>query len=88
MKNLDRKLGKFVMKLWAVVAFIASLPSIGFGMYVISSALIPGILLILLGGFFIWAGVRAWRDDSPLGDILNRDFKSVEKAALNNKPKK
>jgi len=57
------------------VAFIASLPSIGFGLFIISTALIPGILLFLLGGFFIWAGVRAWKDNSPLGDILDRDYK-------------
>lgn len=85
MKNFDELLGKFVLRLWAVVAFTASLASIGFGLAVISTAIFPGALLFLLGVLFFWLGSRAWRDNSTLGEILNRDYEvdSKEKSSKN-----
>lgn len=79
MKNLDAVLGKFVLRLCAVVAFMAALASFGFGVVVVSTAPIPGILLFLLGIFFFWLGLRAWRDHATLGEILNREYAPVAK---------
>lgn len=79
MKNLDRLLGRFVLRLWAVVAFIASLASIGFGVAVISTAIFPGVLLLLLGVLLFWLGSRAWRDNGTLGEILDRDYEPASK---------
>ena len=31
-------------------------------------------LLLLLGAFFAWLGLRAWRDRATLGEALSRDF--------------
>jgi cell division protein FtsX len=76
MKKLDNLLGIVVMRFWAVLALIASVASIGFGIIVIPTAIFPGILLIFLGIGFIWLGIRAWRDRSTFGEILNRDFHS------------
>ena len=85
-KKPDRMLALFVMRFWAIVAFIASLPSIGSGLFIIPTALFPGMVLLLLGVFFIWAGIRAWKDNSTLGDVLNRDFEPAGKTVSNGKP--
>ena len=84
-KNIDGLLGRFVLRLWAVVAFMASLVSIGFGVAVISTAIFPGVLLFLLGGLFFWLGSRAWRDNGTLGAILNRDYEPASKRKTSRK---
>jgi uncharacterized membrane protein YfbV (UPF0208 family) len=76
MKNIDRKLGRFVQRLLAVLAFAGCVASIVFGVIVIGTAVFPGILALLLGAFFFWLGRRAWRDNSALGEIFNRDYNS------------
>ena len=79
MENLDKLLGRVVMRSFALLAFIGSVASIGFGVVVISTALVPGVLLVLLGIGFIWLGKKAWRDRSGLGEILSRDYNSDTK---------
>jgi threonine/homoserine/homoserine lactone efflux protein len=36
-----------------------------------------GIVSLLLGAFFLWLGLRAWRDPATLGEVLNRDFEKM-----------
>ena len=75
MVNIDRKLGRLVQRFWAVLAFLASVASVVFGVVVIDSAVFPGIILVLLGMLFFWLATRAWRDTATLGELMNRDYK-------------
>lgn len=75
-EKLDKVLGRILSRILAVAAFIASAASMGFGLIVVWSSLFPGLLLFLLGALFIWLGLRAWRDRSTLGELLNRDYQS------------
>jgi len=74
MRSIDQKLGRLWFRVWAVFAFFGATASIVFGLVVIFTAPIPGIFLLLLGGFFVWLGRRAWRDRSTLSEALNRDY--------------
>jgi hypothetical protein len=78
MENIDRKIGRLVLRFWAVLALLASVASIGFGVVVIDSSLFPGIILVLLGILFFWLGTRAWRDTATLGELMNRDYQSAQ----------
>ena len=84
-ENMDRKLGKLVQRFWAVIAFLASVASIGFGVVVIDLALFPGVILVLLGVLFFWLGTRAWRDTATLGELLNRDFQPAQETTSTRK---
>jgi len=74
MKNLDHLLGRLVMRSFAVLAFLGAVAAVIFGAIVLVSGHIPGFLALLLGVLLLWLGLRAWRDDASLGDVLNRDF--------------
>ena len=80
MDGIDRKLGRLLLRLWAVVAFLGAVASIGFGAVVLMSAPIPGVLLFLLGVLFLWLGMRAWRDRATLGEVLNRDYQPAARS--------
>jgi hypothetical protein len=73
-QRVDWVLGRLVLRAWAIVAFIAAAASTAFGATVLSNGQLPGLLLLLLGAFFFWLGLRAWRDRAGLGELLNRDF--------------
>ena len=74
MERLDRTLGRLLLRTWAVVAFVAALGSAAFGIVVLRDGQLPGVVLLLLGAFFAWLGLRAWRDHATLGEALSRDF--------------
>jgi len=74
MERLDRTLGRLLLRTWAVVAFFAALGSAAFGIVVLRDGQLPGVVLLLLGAFFAWLGLRAWRDRATLGEALSRDF--------------
>ena len=74
MERLDRTLGRLLLRIWAVVAFVAALGSAAFGIVVLRDGHVPGIVLLLLAALFAWLGVRAWRDRATLGEALSRDF--------------
>ncbi len=74
MERLDRKLGRLLLRTWAVVAFFAALGSAAFGIVVLRDGQLPGVVLLLLAALFAWVGARAWRDRATLGEALSRDF--------------
>jgi hypothetical protein len=74
MRKVDQVLGRLVLRAWAVVAFIAAAVSTAFGAAALGNGHIPGLLLLLLGPFFFGLGLRAWRDRTGFGALLNRDF--------------
>jgi threonine/homoserine/homoserine lactone efflux protein len=51
-----------------------------FGAVVLAYGHFPGIISLLLGTFFLWLGLRAWRDPATLGEVLNRDFEKMPKS--------
>jgi hypothetical protein len=73
-ERLDRTLGRLLLRTWADVAFFAALGSAAFGIVVLRDGQLPGVVLLLLAGLFVWLGLRAWRDRARLGEALNRDF--------------
>jgi membrane protein implicated in regulation of membrane protease activity len=74
-RNVDRIIGRLVLRFWAVVAFLAAAGSMIFGAVVlVDGHPLPGIMSVALGALFLWLGRRAWRDRATLGDLLNRDF--------------
>lgn len=73
-QRIDRVLGRLVLRAWAIVAVLAAAASIAFGSVVLSNGQFPGLLMLLLGVFFFWLGLRAWRDRAGVGEMLNRDF--------------
>jgi hypothetical protein len=72
--RIDRALGRLVLRVWAVIAWLAAAASIAFGALVLGGGHLPGVALLLLGALFVWLGRRAWRDPATLGGVLNRDF--------------
>lgn len=76
MIKADKALGRLVLRFWAVIAFLASIASFIFGIMVIPTSVFPGGLAILLGSFFVWIGMHAWRDRATLGELYNRDYQS------------
>jgi len=78
--GIDRRLGRLVLRFWAVVAWLAGAASAIFGAVVLSAGHVPGVALLLLGAFFLWLGRRAWRDPATLGEVLNRDFERPPRA--------
>jgi heme A synthase len=80
MDDVDQRLGRLLLRLWAVLAFLGAAASIGFGAVVLVSAPIPGVLLLLLGVLFFWLGMRAWRDRATLGEVLNRDYQPAARS--------
>jgi hypothetical protein len=73
-QKADRVLGRLVLRAWAIVAFVGAAASTAFGAIVLGNGQLPGLLLLALGAFFFWLGLRAWRDRAGLGELLNRDF--------------
>jgi Flp pilus assembly protein TadB len=74
-RDIDRTLGRLVLRFWAVVAFLgAAAATIFAAILLVNGQLIPAIVLLALGTLFLWLGRRAWRDRATLGDLLNRDF--------------
>jgi hypothetical protein len=76
-RNIDRRLGRLCLRLWALLALFAAVASLVFGAVVLTAAPIPGILLFLLGVVFLWLGRRAWHDQATLGEVLNRDYQAA-----------
>ena len=74
LENADRVLGRYILRFWAILAFLGAAASIVFGSVVLVKGHFPGLLVLLLGAFFLWIGLRAWKDRATLGDVLNRDF--------------
>ena len=77
MKRLDHVLGRLLLRFWAVLAFLGAAASIVFGAVVLIKGHFPGLLILLLGAFFLWLGLRAWRDRATLGEVINRDFEKT-----------
>jgi len=73
-KKIDRILGRLLTRFWAIVAFIASAACYVFCAFVILTAPIPGVLILLSGVLFSWLGMRTWRDHAGLGEVLNREY--------------
>jgi hypothetical protein len=73
-QRLDRTLGRLLLRIWAVVAFLAALGSAAFGIVVLGAGHAPGLVLLALAALFAWLGLRAWRDRATLGEALSRDF--------------
>lgn len=76
-RRVDQALGRLVLRFFAVLAFLGASASIVFGTVVLVNGYLPGILLLLLGLFFLWIGRRAWRDRATLGEVLSRDFEKT-----------
>ena len=74
LKRADRVLGRYILRFWAILAFLGAAASTVFGSFVLVKGQYPGLLMLLLGAFFLWIGLRAWKDRATLGDVLNRDF--------------
>ena len=74
MGRIDRVLGRLLLRTWAVLAFVAALASTAFGVVVLRAGHVHGSVLLLLGGLFVWLGLRACRDRATLGEALSRDF--------------
>ena len=73
-QKADRVLGRLVLRAWAIVAFVGAAASTAFGAAALGDGQLPGLLLLALGAFLFWIGLRAWRDRAGLGELLNRDF--------------
>jgi predicted anti-sigma-YlaC factor YlaD len=82
MEKIDRILGRFLTRLWAILAFIAAAASYVFCAFVVLTAPIPGVLIFLLGILFSWLGLRAWRDQAGLGELLNREYEHNTQSKL------
>jgi hypothetical protein len=83
MKRLDYILGRFLLKFWAVLAFLGAAASTVFSAVVLIKGHFPGLLILLPGAFFLWLGLRAWRDRATLGELLNRDFEKTPNGIKN-----
>jgi hypothetical protein len=77
MKRADRVLGRFLFRFWAMLAFLGATVSTVFGTVVLVNGHLPGLLILLLGAFLLWIGLRAWGDRTTLADALNRDFEKT-----------
>ena len=77
MKRADRVLGRFLLRFWAILAFLGATASTVFGAVVLVNGHLPGLLILLLGAFLLWLGLRAWSDRATLADVLNRDFEKT-----------
>ncbi len=76
--SIDQKLGRIVSRLCALLAFAGALGSTVFGTIVLLKGhIVPGTIALLLGGFFSWLGLHAWRDRAAFGELLNRDYSPV-----------
>jgi len=89
LKRADRVLGRYILRFWAILAFLGAAASTFVGLVVLFKGHFPGLLMILLGAFFLWTGLRAWKDRATLGDVLNRDFERcpINDKKSRNKPK-
>ena len=89
LKRADRVLGRYILRFWAILAFLGAAASTFVGLVVLFKGHFPGLLMILLGAFFLWIGLRAWKDRATLGDVLNRDFERcpINDKKSRNKPK-
>ena len=76
-RQADRVLGRFLLRFWAILAFLGATASTVFGAVVLFNGHLPGLFMLLLGAFFLWLGLRAWRDRATFGDVLNRDFEKT-----------
>ena len=77
LQSVDRALGRLLLRSCAVLAFLGAAASTVFGAVVLINGHFPGILILLLATFFLWIGLRAWRDRATLGEVLNRDFEKM-----------
>jgi hypothetical protein len=77
MQRVDRTLGRLLLRSCAVLAFSGAAASTVFGAVVLVNGHFAGILALMLGAFFLWLGLRAWRDRATLGEVLNRDFEKM-----------
>ena len=59
MERPDRARGRLLLRTWAVVAFIAAVGSVAFGIVVLRDGQLPGVVLLLLAARFAWLGLRA-----------------------------
>lgn len=77
MRSVDKILGRLLLRSCAVLAFLGAAASTVFGAVVLVYGHFPGIISLLLGTFFLWIGLRAWRDPATLSEVLNRDFEKM-----------
>jgi hypothetical protein len=75
--RIDRHIGRLVMRFWAVLAFLGAAAAAAFGAIVLANGHLPGLLALLLAVLLLWLGLRAWRDDATLGEVLSRDFEGT-----------
>lgn len=79
MRRVDKALGRLFLRCLAVVAFLAAAAAVILAAVVLFNGHIIGVVILSAGAFFLWLGLLAWRDRATLGELLNRDFKRIEK---------
>ena len=77
--TVDGALGRLLLRCRAVVAFLGAAAAIGFGVVVLFSGQMVGVLALAAAALFLWLGRLAWRDRATLGELVNRDFEPVSK---------
>jgi len=75
--RVDKSLGRLLLRSCAVLAFIGAALSTLFGAYVLYNGYFQGLIILMLGAFLLWLGLRAWSDRATLGEVLNRDFENT-----------
>ena len=71
LSRADQVLGRYILRFWAILAFHGAAASTVLGSVVLAKGHFPGLLMLLLGAFFLWIGLRAWKDCATLGDVLD-----------------
>ena len=78
-RRVDKALGRLFLRCCAVVAFLAAAVATVFAAVVLFNGHFIGVVILSAGALFLWLGLLAWRDRATLGELLNRDFKRIEK---------
>jgi threonine/homoserine/homoserine lactone efflux protein len=78
-RTVDGALGRLFLRCCAVVALLTAAAAIVFGVVVLFSGQIVGVLALAAAALFLWLGRLAWRDRATLGELLNRDFEPARK---------
>ena len=79
LRAVDGALGRLLLRCCAVVAFLGAAAAIVFGVVVLFSGQMVGVLALAAAALFLWLGRLAWRDRATLGELVNRDFELATK---------
>jgi len=78
-RTVDGALGRLLLRCFAVIAFLGAAAAIVFGVVVLFSGQMVGVLALAAAAFFLWLGRVAWRDRATLGELMSRDFEPARK---------